>query len=70
MKAGSWTEEAQINAHNESKRQNLAVCCCQFASWLLPFPTGQSTSVCFEMSYSTNLFLQEQNWSDFCSGRK
>lgn len=32
MKADSWTEEVQINAHNESKRQNLAVCCCQFAS--------------------------------------
>lgn len=70
MKAGSWTEEVQINAHNESKRQNVAVCCCQFASRLLPFPDGQSACVCLEMSYSTDLFLQEQSGSDFCGGRK
>lgn len=51
-------------------RENLAVCCCQFASWLLPFPDGQSACICLEMSYSSDLFLQEQTWSDFCGGRK
>lgn len=69
MKGGSWTEEVQRNAHNETKRQNLAVCCCQFANWLLPFPDGQSAYVCLETSYSTDLFLQEQSWSNCCSGR-
>jgi len=58
MKACSWTEEMQINAYTERKRQSLAVCSWQLASWMLPFPDGQSACVCLRTSCSTDLFLQ------------